>query len=275
MERELASACRQTLHWLQEPIAKQDLEKIRAAGRALLRATRFRRSPDKIGKEPVTKARECTFEPREKAAKWVQQRVRFRDTLHGAPLLLWILAAGGLGYWVFARSANALSQAALARSAAETRATSASPSPQQAGAVAIPPGAPLGMIEIPRLGVFAIVTQGDGPAILGSAVGHVPGTALPGQSGRSILVGRYDTFLHDLDKVRPGDMVTFIAPDANIYYRVERTRSSKVHSFPPAQEVGTRTDGPDLVLNAAEPSPRGGGAERVLTVVARQEIAKK
>ena len=42
-------------------------------------------------------------------------------------------------------------------------------------------------LEIPRLGLSAIVKDGAGPRTLRLAVGHVPGTALPGEAGNVCL----------------------------------------------------------------------------------------
>ena len=46
------------------------------------------------------------------------------------------------------------------------------------------PGSALGRIEIPRLGVSAIIRSGSDAKTLRLAVGHIPGTALPGEVGK-------------------------------------------------------------------------------------------
>jgi sortase (surface protein transpeptidase) len=46
-------------------------------------------------------------------------------------------------------------------------------------------GGTIGEIRIPRLGLTAIVVQGDSPAILQHAVGHLVDTALPARWGTS------------------------------------------------------------------------------------------
>jgi sortase A len=52
-------------------------------------------------------------------------------------------------------------------------------------AVAVPvaPGSPIGKIEIPRLNISAMVSEGVDERTLELAVGHIPETALPGQPG--------------------------------------------------------------------------------------------
>src|SRR5215510_9254465 len=48
---------------------------------------------------------------------------------------------------------------------------------------------PVGRIEIPRLGLSAVIAEGADARTLGHAVGHLPGTALPGEPGNSVLAG--------------------------------------------------------------------------------------
>jgi sortase A len=49
-------------------------------------------------------------------------------------------------------------------------------------------------IQVPRLGFDAIVVQGDSPASLRRAVGHLAKSALPGEWGNVALAGHRDTF---------------------------------------------------------------------------------
>jgi sortase A len=53
------------------------------------------------------------------------------------------------------------------------------------------------------------------------AVGHVPGTALPGEDGNVVLAGHRDTFFRPLKDVEPGDAVTLTTPEGRFEYRVE------------------------------------------------------
>jgi len=271
--------------WLQGPLTRKDLESARAGFRAaadFLSRTRaaqtLRNITNAPGAEFARVALECSAECRERMRDWLRERVRLRDTLHGAQLLLWALAAGSLSYCVFACSMGSISHIALARSSAAVaapagapaRAQQATPPRAEAHAPAANPamGSPLGMIEIPRLGVFSIVSQGDSPAILASAVGHDPQTALPGEKGESVMVGRYDTFLRGLDKAKPGDVVAFIGPQMNFYYRVDIAQRGDAH------HVTTRSDAtshaPSLVLTAA-PASGTGHAGKSFTIVAREE----
>lgn len=84
--------------------------------------------------------------------------------------------------------------------------------------------AALGRLEIPRLGVSAAVREGDDARTLQRAVGHIPGTALPGADGNAGLAAHRDTFFRRLKDIRARDEITFTAPDAVHRYVVEDTR---------------------------------------------------
>src|SRR5258705_13642723 len=51
------------------------------------------------------------------------------------------------------------------------------------------PGDPFGRISIPRIGLSAIVAEGDDDDTLRHAVGHIPGTAAPWGAGNVALAG--------------------------------------------------------------------------------------
>jgi sortase A len=84
-------------------------------------------------------------------------------------------------------------------------------------------GGPIGEIQIPRLGLTAMVIQGDSAAILRRAVGHLAYTALPGQSGNVVLAGHRDTFFRPLQWVHPGDAITLKTRGGDFEYLVEST----------------------------------------------------
>jgi len=58
-------------------------------------------------------------------------------------------------------------------------------------------GTPLGRIEIRSVGVGAMIMEGVDDKTLRRAVGHIPGTAVPGQPGNVALAGHRDTFFRD------------------------------------------------------------------------------
>jgi sortase A len=78
-----------------------------------------------------------------------------------------------------------------------------------------------GRLEIPRLGVSAIVKIGDDDATLDRAVGLVPESARPGQVGNVVLAGHRDTFFRPLRDIRIGDRIRMAVPDRTYTYKVE------------------------------------------------------
>ena len=84
-------------------------------------------------------------------------------------------------------------------------------------------GEVIGEIQVPRLGLSAIVVQGDSDDILRRAVGHVPETALPGQSGNVALAGHRDTLFRPLRDIQVGDTITLRTSVGNHTYQVNST----------------------------------------------------
>jgi len=82
----------------------------------------------------------------------------------------------------------------------------------------------VGRIEIPRLGVSAIVREGDDISTLRRSVGHIPDTVLPGESGNSGFAGHRDTFFRGLRDARAGDRITVTTADATLNYVIRNTR---------------------------------------------------
>jgi sortase A len=84
-------------------------------------------------------------------------------------------------------------------------------------------GSTVGRIEIPRLGVSAIIKAGTDARTLQLAVGHIPGTALPGEKGNVGLAAHRDTFFRRLRDIQADDEIRVTTPHASYTYRVERT----------------------------------------------------
>jgi sortase A len=82
----------------------------------------------------------------------------------------------------------------------------------------------IGRIEIPRLLLSVIVVEGVDKATLLRAVGHIPGTALPGRSGNVGLAGHRDTFFRSLKDVKIKDEVQISTLQGNFKYEVESLR---------------------------------------------------
>jgi sortase A len=82
----------------------------------------------------------------------------------------------------------------------------------------------IGRIDIPRLGLSAIVMEGTSTATLRRAVGHIAGMALPGQAGNVGFAGHRDTFFRPLRDIRKDDVITVTTLRGAYQYRVASAR---------------------------------------------------
>ena len=122
-----------------------------------------------------------------------------------------------LGYFAYVSIESHLYQRLEDRELEELL-TTAPPEPVPAPSKPAPPakvkpprhGSMVGRIEIPRLGVSAIIRAGSDAKTLRLAVGHIPGTALPGQIGNIGLAGHRDTFFRRLRDIRASDDIRVV-----------------------------------------------------------------
>jgi sortase A len=82
-------------------------------------------------------------------------------------------------------------------------------------------GSIVGRLEIPRLGLRAMVLEGVTPRTLALALGHIPGTALPGTAGNVGIAGHRDTLFRVLRGVRAGDAIVLTTLEGSYEYRVK------------------------------------------------------
>jgi sortase A len=81
-------------------------------------------------------------------------------------------------------------------------------------------GSIIGKIWIPRLGITAIVDEGINHRTLSLSVGHIPSTALPGESGNIGIAGHRDTFFRPLRHIQREDIITLTTLRGEYRYRV-------------------------------------------------------
>jgi sortase A len=79
----------------------------------------------------------------------------------------------------------------------------------------------LGRLEISRIGMSVIIAEGVDGKTLRRAVGHIPGTAYPGDVGNVGLSGHRDTYFRPLKDIRQGDEVTVTTAERTYRYRVD------------------------------------------------------
>ena len=164
--------------------------------------------------------------------------------LRAVERLLLVIGIACLGYYGYVSAEAALYQAyeereleqilssVPAAKVDETASIDTTPSdPAASSGAAVPvkrrpvrTGSAVGRIEIPRLGVSAIVRAGSDARTLRLAVGHIPGTSLPGDSGNVGLAAHRDTFFRRLGDIKAGDVVRVVTPQGTYTYSVEGTK---------------------------------------------------
>ncbi|MFE6284887.1 sortase [Streptomyces sp. NPDC057877] len=89
------------------------------------------------------------------------------------------------------------------------------------------PGAPVGLLRIPVLGLKEVVGEGTTSGVLMSGPGHRRDTPLPGQAGTSVIMGRqwgYGSPFNDLHQLPPGSEIRVTTGQGTAVYRVTAVR---------------------------------------------------
>jgi sortase A len=87
------------------------------------------------------------------------------------------------------------------------------------------PNGPIGLIQIPSLGVSQVVVQGSTTGDLQQGPGHLAGTPLPGEFGNAVIVGHHRLYGGPFEKIgslHPGDEIEAITGQGKFTYKVER-----------------------------------------------------
>jgi sortase A len=184
--------------------------------------------------------------------------------LRAASYFFFVIATVALGYagYVFA-------DAHIYQAVEESRFESAD---HTGGPIPVSMGAVIGEMEVPRLGLKAIVVQGDTPRVLRRAVGHLPETALPGELGNVALAGHRDGFFRPLRYILVGDAITLKTNHGDFQYQVESTAVVAPSDIQVLRASGGRT----LTLVTCYPFFYVGSAPNRFVVTAREvgSIAK-
>jgi sortase A len=126
-------------------------------------------------------------------------------------------------------------------------------------------GALIGRLAIPRLNIRSVVREGAGQDTLDVALGHIPGTALPGQPGNTGIAGHRDTLFRGLRKIEKNDVIEFQTPAGSFSYKVESTSIVKPDNVAVLQ-AGQR---PEMTLVTCYPFYYVGSAPDRFIVKAR------
>jgi sortase A len=136
----------------------------------------------------------------------------FDQTLLGAKPSVPGFIADEIG-WLFGQN--------RAAAPAEEKAEKLEPPPM---AQPIETGMLLARLRISRLKVAVMVREGATESTLRRAVGHVPGTALPGNVGNVGLAGHRDTFFRPLANVHKDDTIDLDTAQGTFRYLVTSTQ---------------------------------------------------
>jgi sortase A len=161
----------------------------------------------------------------------VFQKARLKRTLKWAQRAFFACAVLLLGYcgfalmdaWIFQRRESRELDRLLRERRVASNGTPQAGSTSLQGAPAATKGL-IGRIEIPRLLLSAVVVEGVDKTTLRRAVGHIPGTALPGHPGNVGLAGHRDTFFRPLKDLKIKDEVQLSTLQGNFTYEVESLR---------------------------------------------------
>ena len=183
-------------------------------------------------------------------------------------LATWVLLATGLialGYAAYV-VADAYTYQATERKRFEQATNDAAVVPASNAVTALLEGEVIGEIQIRRLGLTAVVAQGESAATLRRAVGHLSDTALPGELGNVVLAGHRDTFFRPLKGVRPGDAITLKTQEGDFEYLVESSAVVQPSNIQVLEPSGGHT----LTLITCFPFSYVGSAPDRFIVRARQ-----
>jgi sortase A len=158
-------------------------------------------------------------EPLRRALQWAQ-----RGLFACAVLLLGYCGFALVDAWTFQRrESRELDRLLRDRQVASQGTPQPGPSTAPKSAPAAAHGL-IGRIEIPRLLLSAVVVEGVDKITLRRAVGHIPGTALPGEPGNVGLAGHRDTFFRPLKDLKIKDEIQLSTLEGNFKYEVESLR---------------------------------------------------
>ncbi len=133
-------------------------------------------------------------------------------------------------------------------------------------AVVSEPVSPLGRLEIPEASVSVMLLEGTDDLTLNRAVGHIEGTAWPGEHGNVGIAGHRDSFFRGLRHLEVGDDVSLTTLEGVAHYEV-----AKLEVVEPTEvEVLAPTDHEALTLVTCYPFYYVGDAPQRFIVHAQQ-----
>jgi sortase A len=89
------------------------------------------------------------------------------------------------------------------------------------------PGQPIGIIDIPKIGINFVAVQGTDESDLERGPGHYANTSLPGNPGNAAFAGHRTTYaapFYNLDQLAPGDPIFVTTTQGRFQYNVIQTK---------------------------------------------------
>jgi len=159
-----------------------------------------------------------------------RMRVRIRlGPLWFARTVLLLIATACLSYYSWSVLDSKIRQAHESRDFDQAREASHAAVPPSSSRRSAPPAAQrpqpmstIGRISVPRLNLRAMIEEGDDDATLRQAVGHIPGTALPGSAGNVAVAAHRDTFFRGLGDLKRNDEIVVDTLNGSFRYRVDQ-----------------------------------------------------
>lgn len=82
----------------------------------------------------------------------------------------------------------------------------------------------VGLLRIPKISLEEAVKEGSTGSVLSSALGHMEGTALPGEEGNCCIAGHrnytFGKYFNRLNEMEIGDLIEIETYDANYIYEI-------------------------------------------------------
>jgi sortase A len=140
--------------------------------------------------------------------------------------LLFFLAGAAIGIWVWSYAHQAIEQKHDEETFAREQQAAPVQSPLQppvasAQAPKAKDAVVVGRLSIAKIQLRAMVREGSDDNTLDVAVGHIPGTALPGQRGNVGLAAHRDRLFRRLAEVARNDEIQLQTPAATYTYQVD------------------------------------------------------
>lgn len=82
----------------------------------------------------------------------------------------------------------------------------------------------IGLLKIPKISLEEAIREGSTDSVLSSALGHMEGTALPGEEGNCCIAGHrnytFGKYFNRLNEMEIGDLIELETYDANYIYEI-------------------------------------------------------